>query len=84
MTERLAVWLADVQRIDRVTLAHLAAEGRTWGLARADAEAHILGLLQRVPEAIEQARTQVPSVPAALPTLLQTRLAALERALAAG
>lgn len=78
--DRLAMSVADVQRIDRVTPAHLAAEGRAWGLTRADAEAHVLGLLQQVPEAIELARAQVPGAPAALPKLIQTRLAALQRA----
>jgi serine/threonine-protein kinase HipA len=76
--DRLAMRVADVQRIDRVTRDHLIAEIRTWGVTGADAETRVSGVLQRIPEAIEKASAEVPNVPSALPMLLTERLARLQ------
>jgi serine/threonine-protein kinase HipA len=77
--DHLAMEVAGVQRLDRVTPEHLVEEGRSWGLPRSQAEDLVHDTLRCCRDAIAPACAAVPAVPAALPQLVSDRLDRLGR-----
>jgi serine/threonine-protein kinase HipA len=61
--KRLAMYIDNVQRADRVTFDRLLNEAASWGISRATATATIGDLLERLPAAIERAAAETPGMP---------------------
>ena len=55
-----------VQRIDRVTTAHVINEASTWGLSRDAARRIVEHTVEMVPSALAAASAETPEVPADL------------------
>ncbi|HEY3831949.1 MAG TPA: HipA domain-containing protein [Acidimicrobiia bacterium] len=62
--DRLAMYVDNVRRIDRVTVTRLVNEAVSWGVARDRATGVIGELLDKAPEAIERARDETADLPA--------------------
>jgi len=60
---RLAMYVDNIQRIDRVTAERIVNEGVLWGLARQHAEDVVNDMLERIPLAAENAADEVTGVP---------------------
>ena len=63
---RLAMSINGVQRIDRVTTAHVINEASTWGLSRDAARRIVEHTVEMVPSALAAASAETPEVPADL------------------
>jgi serine/threonine-protein kinase HipA len=61
--DRLAMYIDDVRRTDRVTTDRILNEATSWGMARTTASEILGELFERVPEAIERALAETPGVP---------------------
>jgi len=61
--DRLAMFIDDVQKTNRVTRRHLINEAVAWGLSRRRAEAVLESLLVATPRAMHAAREETPGVP---------------------
>jgi len=61
--DRLAMWVDDVQRIDRVPAPRLIDEIARWGMPRERAESIVYELLDAAPAAIAAAHEETPGVP---------------------
>jgi serine/threonine-protein kinase HipA len=61
--DRLAMYIDNVHRTNRVTLDRLLNEAATWGLSRTRAAEIVTDLLARLPEAVELAAHETPEVP---------------------
>jgi serine/threonine-protein kinase HipA len=68
--DRLAMYIDDVRRTNRVTRERLLNEAKTWGLSERRASAVIADLLERVPAALESAAEETPELPGEIPTLV--------------
>lgn len=75
--ERLAMFIDDVRRTERVTGERLVNEATQWGLARDRAMDVVSDLLDRVPEAMARAREETDGVPAELVQLVEDQAARL-------
>ncbi len=64
--DRLAMYIDNVHRTNRVTAERIANEAASWGLARERAAEIVDDLLTNAPRAIVQARDETPGVPAGL------------------
>lgn len=73
--DRLALYIDDVRRTNRVTADRIVNEAASWGLARRRAAAIVADLLDRTPDAVEAARAETEGVPEALPTVIASQLA---------
>lgn len=71
--DRLAMRIDDVRRTDRVTLDRLIAEAAAWGMSRNAATELVADLLDRLPEAVEQAAQETPGVPGELLALVEAQ-----------
>lgn len=60
--DRLAMYIDDVRRIDRVTINRLINEAASWGFARSRAEAIVADLLETAPQALQAAQAETPDV----------------------
>jgi serine/threonine-protein kinase HipA len=74
---RLAMYVDDVQRTDRVTAERVISEVTHWGVSRERAEATVVGLLDRAPEAIAAAYAETDGVPDDLLSTVESQLAHL-------
>ncbi len=61
--DRLALYIDDVRRTNRITALGVANEAVRWGVSRNRATEIINDLLERTPEAIESARDETSGVP---------------------
>jgi serine/threonine-protein kinase HipA len=61
--DRLAMYIDNVHRTNRVTFERLIDEASTWGLSRIRAEEIVTTLLARVPSAVERAASETPGTP---------------------
>jgi len=75
--DRLALYIDDVRRIDRVTADRIVNEAATWGLSRRRAVEIVADTLERAPAAIVSARDETDALPAEIPTLVEAQLARL-------
>nr|WP_276970646.1 HipA domain-containing protein [Ferrimicrobium acidiphilum] len=74
MSSTLGLFVNAKRNINDVTVEDLVAEAKRWGMRRMLAEQVIHQLLDRLPDAIEQAVNDIPSVPEALVDLIRARL----------
>jgi serine/threonine-protein kinase HipA len=68
--DRLAMYIDDVRRTNRVTRERLLNEAKTWSLSERRASAVIADLLERAPAALESAVEETPELPDEIPTLV--------------
>ncbi len=61
--KRLAMYIDNVQRTDRVTLDRLLNEATSWGMSRTSAATIVGDLLERLPAAAERAAADTAGVP---------------------
>lgn len=61
--DRLAMYIDNVHRTDRVTLDRLLKEAATWGLSRRRAGEIVGDLVARLPDAIDRAESETPGTP---------------------
>lgn len=76
--DRLAMYIDDVRRTSRVTVARIMKEAASWGLSTGRAEEIVADILDRVPGAVATARDEVSGVPAAIPQLVLSQHARLQ------
>jgi serine/threonine-protein kinase HipA len=72
--DRLAMYIDNVHRTNRVTFERLINEAATWGLSRARAEEVVITLLARIPEAVDRAERETPGTPADLLEIVRSQL----------
>jgi len=72
--DRLAMYIDNVRRTDRLTIDRIINEGVAWGLPRARGAAIITDLLDRAPHAIEAARDETDGVPDAVLSAVSSQL----------
>jgi serine/threonine-protein kinase HipA len=75
--DRLAMYIDNVHRTNRVTAERIANEAASWGLARERAAEIVDDLLTKAPGAIAQARDETPGVPAGLIKTVERQLVQL-------
>lgn len=75
--DRLAMYIDDVRRSDRVRADRIVKEASSWGMSRTRA-AEVLGdLLARVPAAADAAQAETPGLPDEVRQLIDAQLARL-------
>ncbi len=72
--DRLAMYIDNVRRTNRVTFDRLLNEAATWGLSRIRAEAIVTDLLARLPAAGEQATRETPGTPSEILEIVASQL----------
>lgn len=78
--DRLAMYIDNVQRTNRVTAERIANEAVRWGLSRERATATIGNLLDQAPAAMAAAREETAGVPNDLVSTIERQLAQLRSA----
>ena len=81
--ERLATYVDDVRRIERVTGDRLVNEAAGWGMSRRRATEILSELLDRAPAAARAARKNVDGLPAGIPSVLDAQAKRLRGGLTA-
>jgi serine/threonine-protein kinase HipA len=76
--DRLAMYIDDVQKMDRVTAARIVDEAVGWGLSRNRATQIVDDLLQRAPGAIVAARDETDGVPDDMIATIERQLARMQ------
>jgi serine/threonine-protein kinase HipA len=76
--DRLAMYIDNVHRTNRVTAQRLANEAARWGLSRDRAATIINELLQNAPTAIETARNETEGVPKEMVAVVKRQLTQLQ------
>lgn len=76
--DRLAMYVDNVHRTNKLTAERIVNEATAWGLSRDNATAIVEDLLMRAPDAIAAARDQADEVPAELVAAVENQLARLE------
>lgn len=76
--DRLAMYIDEVRRVDRVSGTRLVNEAARWGLPRGRSAEIVADLLDRVPEAIDSARKSAENVPDDIPRVLLRQLQQLK------
>ena len=71
---RLAMYIDDVRRMDRVTTQRIVNEAARWGMAEAEARAVVGSLLAAAPEALAAASAETPGLPAGLASTIRAQL----------
>jgi serine/threonine-protein kinase HipA len=74
---RLAMYIDNVQRTDRVTAERIANEAVSWGMSHNRAVSTINDILDRAPAAVLAARNQTPHLPGDLYTTVEGQLSQL-------
>jgi serine/threonine-protein kinase HipA len=74
---RLAMFIDDVRRIDRVTSGRLYNEAVSWGLSRNRASEIVVGMLAAVLEALVRAADETTGVPRHIPEIVVSQLSRL-------
>lgn len=75
--DRLAMYIDDVQRMNRVTGKRLQNEAARWGISRTDSLRLINDLLGRIPDAAARARAKTPDVPDSIARVIEEQTARL-------
>jgi serine/threonine-protein kinase HipA len=78
--DRLAMYVDDVHRTNRVTAQRLVNEGASWGLPRRRCEEIVTVILDRAPGAIDAARYETTGVPKSIVNAVVDQLAQLRAA----
>jgi serine/threonine-protein kinase HipA len=78
--DRLALYIDNVRRTNKVTAQRIANEAVRWGLSRDRAVTIISDLLQEAPAAIAAARDETEGVPDELVSVVTGQLARLQAA----
>ncbi len=73
--DRLAMYIDNVHRTDRVTADRIVNEAARWGLARRRAAEIVEDLVDRMPDAVETARAETDGLPDDLPRVIESQLA---------
>jgi serine/threonine-protein kinase HipA len=76
--DQLAMYIDDVRRTDKVTAERIVNEASSWGMSPSRAERAVQDILERAPEAIRIARSEI-EVPAALVAVVESQLDRLWR-----
>jgi serine/threonine-protein kinase HipA len=79
--DRLAMFIDDVRRTDRVTFPRLANEAIRWGLSRPRAEEVIVDVLERAAAAVDLARIETDALPLQITEIVSARLTRLRSGL---
>jgi serine/threonine-protein kinase HipA len=77
---RLAMYVDDIHRTNRVTAEGLVNEGASWGLARRLCEDVVTDILDRAPGAVEAARDETAGVPDSIVSTVEGQLEQLRTA----
>jgi serine/threonine-protein kinase HipA len=72
--DRLAMYIDNVHRTNRVTFERLINEAATWGLSWTRAAKIVGDLLARIPEAVKRAENETPGTPAEVLEIVQAQL----------
>jgi serine/threonine-protein kinase HipA len=72
--DRLAMYIDNVHRTNRVTFERLINEATTWGLSRTRAEEVATTLLARVPDAVKRAASETLEAPAEVLEIVRTQM----------
>lgn len=75
--DRLAMYVDNVHRTDRVTADRIVNEATRWGLSRRRAIELVVEVLDRVRPAVVAAREETEGLPAKIPELVDSQLAQL-------
>jgi serine/threonine-protein kinase HipA len=75
--DRLAMYVDDVRRMDRVTGNRLQNEGERWGMSRVDSRVVIDDLLARLPDAAARARASTPDAPDSIARVIEDQITRL-------
>jgi hypothetical protein len=75
--DRLAMYIDNVQRTNRVTADRIVNEAARWGLSRGRASEIIAEILDRTPAAAQAARDETEGVPAGVLKVVDSQLAQL-------
>jgi serine/threonine-protein kinase HipA len=75
--DRLAMYIDNVQRTNRVTADRMVNEAVRWGLSRGRASEIIAEILDRAPAAVRAARDETEGVPAGILQVVDSQLAQL-------
>jgi serine/threonine-protein kinase HipA len=75
--DRLAMYIDDVRRTDRVTTDRILNEASLWGMARRTASDIVGDLLGKVPEAVDRAIADTPAVPDEIQRIVTSQLGRL-------
>ncbi|HEV2362349.1 MAG TPA: HipA domain-containing protein [Acidimicrobiales bacterium] len=75
--DRLAMYVDDVRRTNRVTFGRLVNEGASWGLPRRRCEQIVTDLLDRAPAAIKASRADTAGIPDWIVDVVEGQLAQL-------
>lgn len=81
--ERLAMYIDNIHRTNRVTTDRMLNEAARWGLTRRRAAEIVADILDRVPAAVESAREETDGVPAGVLAIVESQLARLRGSLSA-
>lgn len=72
--DRLAMYIDNVRRTDRVTAERIVNEASSWGMSRTRASEIVASLLESVMFARQQAADETPGVPADIPDIVSAQL----------
>jgi serine/threonine-protein kinase HipA len=72
--DRLAMYIDNVHRTNRVTFERLINEATTWGLSRRRVIEVVRTLLARVPDAVKRAANETPGTPAEVLEIVSAQL----------
>lgn len=78
--DRLAMYVDDVRRIDRVTAARLVNEAVRWGISRQRADHIVTDLIDRIPAAARGAQEETERLSPDVPATVEAQLAQLNHA----
>jgi len=76
--DRLAMYIDDVRRSDRVITDRILNEARSWGMARRTASEVVGELLDSVPRAVEEAFAETSGVPDEILQIITSQLGRLQ------
>jgi serine/threonine-protein kinase HipA len=78
--DRLAMYIDNVRRTNRVTFDRLVNEAATWGSSRTRAADIVTDILTRLPDAVERAARETPGAPAGVLEIVSAQLERLRPA----
>ena len=72
--DRLAMYIDDVRRMNRITGKRLQNEAERWGISRTESRTSIDDLLARLPDAAATARAKTPDAPDSIARVIEDQL----------
>jgi serine/threonine-protein kinase HipA len=79
--DRLAMYVDNVQRTNRVTAERLVNEAARWGMSRRHATQVVTDLLERVPGSADAVRGETEGLPTSVPAVVDSQLKRLRSSL---